>query len=76
MLEAVRRLESGQVAILNELKGIKDKQDTTDMVIKQLSDRVTAMEGKIESFRQTDVSTPDPGLRGTSEKLAKVTEVH
>lgn len=74
VLEVVGRLEAGQARILSELKSVRERQDVADQEIKQLMERVTALETAKTAVDSTVVdSASNESLRNITDKLQSIT---
>lgn len=51
ILEALQRIELGQVKVLEEIKDIRDKQANTDRVVRELSLGMTTLEREVSLVR-------------------------
>lgn len=73
VLETVRRLEAGQSTILNELKGVRERQEATDAIVNCLAGRIDALENTVASLDSAQNSEPNNELRSLSDQLHSLT---
>lgn len=73
VLETVRRIEAGQQAILNELKGLKEKQAATDKEVKHLTERIVVLESSVASQNSSVEGAPVNILQTITNQLQTVT---